>query len=638
MQVKKWLVLLCLFFTTPCGTPPPTYAKSTIIWEIGNRYRAFDYINKEGTPSPRASADLLETFKPGVKESAEQWFERVSTMESPFARTSGPWIEKDGTYQKDFVDLPKELVLKATLEANGVGSEQLAGQDCSWRVGEKEIDRKPCGEPIDIDDFDSNGGKVSVYQGEVEIASTEIRPRLSIVLGLGDSYASGEGSPDVPTVWKKDIDRQSWPPKGEENVKDYVRSGASWWSNRCDRSFYSYQNMVALYRSMEEKHSVVAFVHLACSGAEIVDGLLAPQRLPPGHQVAVCKPPKDRPDPDAFDPRCDVPHSQLYTAVKLLCRVSPEPMNPQQVDTIRKPLHGLRHGSTQWKWLKAEEFVSCPESSWRNIDQVLLSIGGNDIGFSGIIATVLMPERTRLINIPIIGNIAKLIVDFGQEKAGAVCTYTRADKKCPNSSTVAADIRIKELPKRFLSLGRAMPIILRVKPEQILLNQYPNPLRDKQNIRDKNYKRCGDPEGLAKDNAWLSTKLIMEIPDNWQVNLRKDEAKDVELHDITELNDTLKKESGKLKWKTAPLQSVMLGHGWCTGDNVKLLPLDKLDTWRPYAPNTRFIRTANDSFLTQWPSEERENGFNGTFHPNAQGYAAIASGVLRAIKGETQTP
>ena len=642
---KKNLAISLIICSISFVLPTPGIAMIPIEWEIQNRYRAFDYLEIDGKTGPRESATILKQFLPTVDESSRtiessrKWFMRVSQMPSPFSQSSGPWIEKDGVYRSDFVDLPKMLAVKARLKLDPKEADSYANRQCSWRIQGMQLDVKACDQPIEVENFDSAGAEITVYESGKIVASESIFPELKIILGLGDSYGSGEGSPDRPTKWKKGQVRY-WPPYHIKKVNDHVDSGASWWSNRCDRSFYSYQNLVALRRSIEDNHSVVTFVHLACSGSEIVDGLLAPQRQPPGHPVKICKAPKDRSNSEQFDSRCDVPYSQLNVAVKLLCLDAPKPLTSEQIDEIKAPLKELKYGLGQWKLIRSKELESCQSGRLRNIDHILLSIGGNDIGFAGIIAFTLMPDRTRLDWFPGVGKIAQYVVDLGQEKGGAVCTYTRKDKECPVAENISADIRLQEIHKRYKALGLAMNYMLgNHHAIPVILNQYPNPLIG------LNEKRCANLQTknqvASMENAWRALRL-KGIPDDWQVNLLREESEDIELRVINKLNEAIAKVPpimehlempSMLSWKIAYLQDNMISHGWCTGENIRFSNFDKPSNWQPNSPNTRYVRTGNDSFLTQWPDKERGNGFNGTFHPNPQGYGAMAEGVLQVVNG-----
>lgn len=77
-----------------------------------------------------------------------------------------------------------------------------------------------------------------------------------LIVGLGDSNGSGEGAPDVPR-------------------KNYFSAG--WQNEQCHRSANSYQAKAALEIERDERTSVT-FVHLACSGASIIEGMLGPYK------------------------------------------------------------------------------------------------------------------------------------------------------------------------------------------------------------------------------------------------------------------------------------------------------------------------------------------------------------------------
>jgi len=619
-RIRKTLILT-LLLEILCNNVAISSASVQIEWEVLNRYRVFDYEDGSKRRSPKDSAAMLSPFliqKNGLRpETTEEWLNRVSVLPSPLGSHSGPWIEETALYEKDFVEPPKHFFLRAKITDND-SSVRFSDQECSWRTAGIEV-KQSCDKPFEQEDFDSDGATLSVFGADTELASVFVKPRLIIILGLGDSYAAGEGTPDVPTIWRTQTPHKYWPPRNKESVSDYVHSGAKWWSNRCDRSFHSYQNLVALHRAASEQQSFIAFVHLACSGAEIIDGVLAPQRFPPGHKVGDCLPPKDRSDSDIRED-CDVPYSQLHAAARLLCLDQVTSLPAPLISAIRAPLNSLRNGKGQWKW--TTDLITC--SQIRPVEQVLLSIGGNDIGFSGIIASVLMPTSTRIPK-PI-GYLGQWVVDIARKEGKAVCPYARADKKC---DVMEADLRIKELPMRYEALKRALEPILRVRSEQVILNQYPNPLYCTRTIL------CGDKQYSEKNGAWEATQVLLPKDaqiGKWQINLTQGEAEEVDGHNVKALNKTITAAGNRNHWKIAPLESVMIEHGWQTGKDVALMAYTDLAQWKPNASHTRFIRTSNDSFLTQWPSKERENGFNGTFHPNAQGYAAMAHGVLQLIQ------
>jgi hypothetical protein len=77
-----------------------------------------------------------------------------------------------------------------------------------------------------------------------------------LIVSIGDSVASGEGNPEVPSLTSP-----SW-----ENGSPSAAE--------CHRSRYAGTAQAALALEQADPHSSVTFVHLACSGATIVRGLL----------------------------------------------------------------------------------------------------------------------------------------------------------------------------------------------------------------------------------------------------------------------------------------------------------------------------------------------------------------------------
>ncbi len=82
-----------------------------------------------------------------------------------------------------------------------------------------------------------------------------IEVRDLLIFGLGDSYGSGEGSPDVD---------------------EREPGGAQWQNRRCHRSARSGQVRAAQMIEDADPHTSVTFVHVACSGGRIYRGLLEP--------------------------------------------------------------------------------------------------------------------------------------------------------------------------------------------------------------------------------------------------------------------------------------------------------------------------------------------------------------------------
>lgn len=84
--------------------------------------------------------------------------------------------------------------------------------------------------------------------------SADVLLRDFLIVGIGDSVASGEGNPDIGK------------PAG----------GPVWQDVRCDRSAASFQAQAAIALEQHDRRTSVSFLHLACSGATVDEGLVGP--------------------------------------------------------------------------------------------------------------------------------------------------------------------------------------------------------------------------------------------------------------------------------------------------------------------------------------------------------------------------
>ena len=177
---------------------------------------------------------------------------------------------------------------------------------------------------------------------EVELTTTGVSGRSTsstqtidlrdyLIVSLGDSYASGEGNPEVRGTYAI-----AFPPCRQEGKVQLttpcvqgVSQRAAWTGDACHRSSWAGPAQAALSLEREDPHSTVTFVSLACSGATIEEGLL-------GRQVN--RPPDRLPQVDALAERLCPPVA--------VC-AGPDPQ--------------------------------------RRVDALVISIGGNDIGFEDIV-------------------------------------------------------------------------------------------------------------------------------------------------------------------------------------------------------------------------------------------------------------
>src|SRR5262249_10752206 len=134
-------------------------------------------------------------------------------------------------------------------------------------------------------------------------------------------------------------------------------------SRDCHRSQYGYPFRVAIELALENRHRAVTLASFTCSGAEVTEGLFL--------------------DMTAREGASEIPggrvRSQLDQLSDLICR------GPRS-HSATSALPPYAHGTTR---IGAKRIIKpwCPpQSRKRRIDVVLMSIGGNDVGFSALAA------------------------------------------------------------------------------------------------------------------------------------------------------------------------------------------------------------------------------------------------------------
>ncbi len=615
-------------------------AESSIDWQVANRFRAFDYLKRspcaqsEVDKEPVSVATFNEYTNGGRAQSVADVFAQVIRCGSPWRNgDTGPWAERTGEvdpgYDREFVSLPKRLRIDAKL----INSVARVGQNCRWQLAASQR-IAPCDGSVTIE-IDRDGELLTVVDDAGEtIAAERVAPTLKVIAGLGDSYAAGEGSPDTPTGWKVGAEHRDWHQFVRADADAMVREDAAWYSNRCNRSFYSYQNLVALTIAARERHSVVSFVHFACAGAEVIDGLLAPQRQV-ARRAAHCPPsvnPQDAPNLDGYpDPQCDAPKSQVAALAELICPAGVQPLSEDTLQSIKGRFDALAYAPSQSSMII--DLVKCTEGDRPvPIDLLMLSIGGNDMGFAGVIAWGLLPflsaQDWRAGSMsqgkPTVKRTAEE-VRAGIRPSGTVVCPNKKTFICSDSLT--AVVRIHDVGKRLDILNAVLIDV--VAPRAVLLNTYPSPLTNSRN------RTCPDKWGV--DNAWYAIRLNFEVSvrNLIPLGLIKSQAEVIYEDVVVPLNAELVAAAAKMQtpWLIGHAESVFDRAGWCVGELLTLgTGAENLATWTPYEFRGRFIQTINDSFRTQWAKPPMDSGYSGSFHPNPYGYEKMAEAAFAGLE------
>jgi hypothetical protein len=180
-----------------------------------------------------------------------------------------------------------------------------------------------------------------------------IQVKDKLIVGLGDSYAAGEGNPDMPARFTEGKDEHDFLAdlllgghlKITRSPQSDGGSETRWLDRRCHRSMYSYQFKAALQLALANPQEAITYVTFSCAGGT----------------------------------------------------------TPQIVDATEKANEG--GGKLRPQLEALHDVLQNGANPIRPIDYLLLSTGGNDIGFATLVAFVVLPKnvigRLKLDGIPL---------------------------------------------------------------------------------------------------------------------------------------------------------------------------------------------------------------------------------------------
>ncbi|NHZ81751.1 hypothetical protein F2P44_21090 [Massilia sp. CCM 8695] len=565
-----------------------------ISWKVENRFPVFSDVKDFQV--------LEQAFATG---SAAEFLSRNYSAADlrkllPIERTA--WDAKSGKYQADIL-FKQEHAVRFSLVGNHVQGE------CSWQVDAKTY-LAPCsGTTSTI--TENKPFSVQVLQNGVRLAALEERSGIQskLIIAIGDSFASGEGNPDHPTVLRNPENlHDDWFDKKADSV---VSQNAAWWDKTCHRSLLSWQALYAMRQAFSESHRVVRFASFACSGAEVYDGFLKPQIDPPGMVEGQ-----------------QAGQSQQRAIMELLCR---DGSITEQTTAGSPPISGPR--KKQWLF-GAYGLASCASAPLQ-ADEILVSFGGNDLGFSGVVkwglgvpnvhnhrGGLLSPFRTwglRLVN--------KFINPIAPDKAAA---------------------SLMHMPRLYKDLENALVPVKSPSSRTIALI-YPDPLpvRDYGGCRKRT--RDGNHPLALKINTFGSD-FKFGLPEAAATKIRTDfidPLRTVQIALVPTVGNgwsAIDANDGFLISGNSP--RTICGNppsctkGSCdsanrltwasTTRNFSDLPrLDSLVDFKPYDPaRIRGLRSASDALLTQSVHTKHhgveDDWMSGIAHPTAAVHASIA--------------
>jgi hypothetical protein len=481
-----------------------------------------------------------------------------------------------------------------------------------------------------------------------------------LVVALGDSFGSGEGNPDRPVTFSagRALDYRLPPPdavvasmegrgrgrmrqpqyaladdrkydpyvlprrlmedeqKGEQydlRTEQFRRAfwaqSEVWLSPDCHRSQYAAPFRVALQLALEDRHRAVTLVHLSCSGAEVAKGLFLPMEAR-----------------EHFDPaknKTSVVPAQFDQLTDLICRGGARSDSTSYVLPVFEPGETRRvDQSVRMKW--------CPPGQRkRAIDLVLLSIGGNDVGFGALAAYTFLDSA---------GDLAALAhVREGKLRFGPRVAETYLD---------ALDLG-------FDAMRKALEAGFGVAPARVIHVSY-EPMQ-----YDEGQRLCGNDPVRATIGMDVHAKFRFHAERTREVAGFVDKLFD-RMQCMTERRQgcpqTLRTGEGTGFMLVTDHQPEFLRRGVCAlgpadlgglSTRMPRIAIGSTDfsptspaDYRPYASRARLFRTPNDAFLT---AHTHAGGqiplldilqpaiaalYGGAFHPTAQGHALVADHVM----------
>lgn len=608
------LALLALAVAATGQAPIAMAQQPEIVWRVNNPFRFF--LDPADTEMHRAT---FASLKPNELQSPVLAIERALEERHPdgwaasvFTKTC--WDPVRNRYAcQAYEDYVNPKFHKVLVELKGI--EDAQSVDCSWATAPRGGRRRgaavtlPCDAPIELQIPYPGGAHITVEVGGRLVAETDARVEDLFVVGMGDSFGSGEGNPDLPVRFSRERSADygtgalsapltgyparvgDWRQIGDAK---FIQENARWLDQACHRSLYSYQLRAALQLAIEEPHRAVTYVGVACSGAETTFGLFLRYK---GNEWV--------PNPPEL--------SQISSIAQAQCgRIEAKAYDLPEAYHMQGRIPELEGGLVLRK---------CDAERGRKIDLVLLSIGGNDVGFARLVANAVLNDSSVL---------RQLGGWFGQVHG-------------VRETTPLLDV----LGDHYKSVNRAIHSILHVpwpEADRIILTGYPPlaVLADGRSI-------C--PDGQAG----------MTVLPDFTLSARKAR----EGGELAERLDTIMRDSAKAYgWSFVDEhRAAFRGRGICAGwtdaafstaDDLRIPrkvngawePFNPAD-WRAYVPRQRWFRTPNDAFMTgnfhvsqsilqsvlkaqglSWVQLLLAATYSGAFHPTAEGQAAIADAVV----------
>lgn len=238
----------------------------------------------------------------------------------------------EGTYDPAYVH-PKAWTVVVDACASEAGAPNASILSYRWEIdGTRQEPISSCTYLHEFNALGPHQAKLTATRsdGRADTVAKEIVLREFLMVSIGDSYASGQGNPDAAM--------EGLPRDETEDIQRSTYVGPVWQDARCARSAKAGPAKAAIKFQEQDPGLAVTYLPFACSGATIVEGLVG------SYDGAV--PPLSR-------------HGKLLPQIEAVARA----VCDGEIDPTTKKCTG-RH---------------------RRIDALVLSVGGDDWHFAGII-------------------------------------------------------------------------------------------------------------------------------------------------------------------------------------------------------------------------------------------------------------
>lgn len=376
LRASRCVLLACLIRlgVIPLGLLFSSSSNAQMTWEIVNRFPMLS------ESSFRAIVENVGTDPVGMENRLIGLNYRDKIKHLDGEGPAGPaWTESWQRYDRERILSPSvQIKVKS----------KLGGGICTWTLT-KDGDSMPVVQRPDscLESMPFNvdiGSKYTVQAArQTDTISDEVtvEPKKHLVVVVGDSFASGEGNPDYPAVYKKlnRLPSHDWATNSQDkNLKAIGIVSARWMDTICHRSLLAWSSLYALRMAISQPDTVVQYVSFACSGAEVLDGFLLPQRDPPG---TLGVEPKQQSVFHSF--------SQQQALAKFLCGSQ----STFDFDTVSLP-------KSLWEYQQRYDGGKDKPRIYRcanpiQPDELLFQLGGNDTRFSGVVRHVIYPNQLK---------------------------------------------------------------------------------------------------------------------------------------------------------------------------------------------------------------------------------------------------